>query len=435
MAYGLFVSPNLACEDREKRILVFDMGGGTTDVTVAVMNSETESTNDYNENGVKFHVVATAGDRCLGGDNVDELLARHLWKKMNLASATNSNSDDWRASQHQEFIRKCRIAKEQLCGNAKEDTDGLDETHFTVNGVRIDVTRQEFDTAIQPLIDRAEHVIDNTLTQMNSTNYTTPIHEVVLVGGSSHIPTIQSMLRRKFPPPIPPDLCTSISAETAVAQGLAIQSALVSGVVPLWELRNAMMLDALPHSIGVWVDPATSGDGGVPYNKGDILHSDMIQGHYIEILEKDSPLPARGSATFTLANVKQFGVTVVAVERIGVDTFQCMGVFTFLLHRLDVQQLTLCDSRQIEVGMVLENDGRFIVSVFDNNDPEHREKKRQFLKQKGVESEEIICGDERVGFSGTEASLLILCAIVFALYVATRIAFSDLDLQSESDEL
>jgi hypothetical protein len=51
------------------------------------------------------------------------------------------------------------------------------------------------------------------------------------------------------------------------------------------------------------------------------------------------------------------------------------------------------------------------------------------LKQKGVESE------ERAGFSGTEASLLILCAIVFALYVATRIAFSDLDLQSESDEL
>ena len=446
MAYGLFVSPNVNnnCVDKEKRILVFDMGGGTTDVTIAVMNDEgsTSSVNDgSSENDdVKFQVIATAGDRCLGGDNVDELLARHLWDKMNNitpSSTVHSDTAEWLASKQQEFLGKCRVAKEQLCGNDKEDNAGVNETHFTFNGARIDVTRREFDAAIQTLVDRAESVVDEALNQMNSTDSTTPIHEVVLVGGSSHIPSVRDMLRRKFPPPMPPDLCTSISAETAVAQGLAIQSALVSGVVPLWELRNALMLDALPHSIGVWVDPRIPNDNrnGSPYEKGDILHADN-KCHYIEILRKDEPLPAKGSATFTLAQIDQFGVTVVAVERIGEDTFQCMGAFTFLLHRLDIKLASNSGkTRQIEVGMVLESDGRFIVSVFDDNDPEHREKKRRFLEKKGVNVEDEEYANDEIKSSGTEASLMILCAIVFALYVATRIAFSELELEMDNDEL
>jgi molecular chaperone DnaK (HSP70) len=89
------LAPNVKCEDRDKRISVFDMGGGTTDVTIAVMDSDTSVDNgDVSENGVKFQVVATAGDRCLGGDNVDEVLARYLWNKMN----TSTESRDWQAS-------------------------------------------------------------------------------------------------------------------------------------------------------------------------------------------------------------------------------------------------------------------------------------------------------------------------------------------------
>jgi hypothetical protein len=104
---------------------------------------------------------------------------------------------------------------------------------------------------------------------------------------------------------------------------------------------------------------------------------------------------------------------------------------------LDLQLAFNNDPRQIEVGMTLESNGKFVVSVFDENDPEHRERKRAFLQQKGIESE---CGGDdgdRVGFTGTEASLIILIAIAFALYVGTRIAFSEveLDLQDNTDEL
>ena len=554
MAYGLFVSPTVVVaagdvsgendtsndaaknenENNEsndatahnitggKRILVFDMGGGTTDVTIALMdsaeiNDEEETTSAIatatTTDNVRFHVVATAGDQCLGGDNVDELLARYLWKRhCNLSLESSSSKKDWKASNHQELIRQCRRAKEELCGNDDSATNesgtksndstaaaaaegGMESTSpstiqaITLDGKKVELTPQEFDKAIQPLIDRAEHVVDEALSslleshlsssslssqniQINQDNVHSLIHEVVLVGGSSHIPTLRSMLRRKFPPPIPPELCTSISAETAVAQGLAIQAALVSGVVPLWELRNAMMLDVLPHSFGVWVITGgyeTNNGTGAPFATGDIIEPNKQQrngsrlhnqGHYVPILYKDSPLPAKGSATFTLADRHQSGVTVVAVEQIGPgEVYQCMGVFDFLLFRLPEKESIHSTSnddngRHVEVGMTLETSGQFVVSIFDENDPDHREKRRRYLKEKALkEGVDTSTGagwkydanldrfyeededDGRVACSGTEIGLVILCSVLFALYVGARMAFNDLEMQSENDEL
>ena len=160
--------------------------------------------------------------------------------------------------------------------------------------------------AFGPLVDRAERVVDDALSALQSRPDSHPrsgaIHEVVLVGGSTRVPSVRAMLRRRFPPPIPPELCTSIPAETAVAQGLALKAALASGEVPLWEMRNAMMLDAVPHPVGVWVCPGTDGkDGGdgAPYAKGEMIRPEERGGHFVPILRKDAPLPAMGNATWS----------------------------------------------------------------------------------------------------------------------------------------
>lgn len=458
MAYGLFVSPNRALaingdtpNDR-KNVLVFDMGGGTTDVSIATMEFG-------NLEKVQFRVLATAGDSCLGGDNVDELLARYLWKRPELGAILREEGSIWKAADHQEFIVECRSAKEELCGSIDDSNDsgqhaGVVKTHVTLNGKKTIITRQEFDSAIQSLVDRAEHVVDDALSLLKSHDHTFSIHEVVLVGGSTHIPTIRSMLRRKFPPPIPPELCTSISAETAVAQGLAIQAALVSGLVPLWELRNAMMLDVLPHSIGVWVvNSGWDAKKGAPFSKGQMIQprndDGQCQGYYVPILQKDAPLPAKESATFTLASANQSGVTIIAAEHIGPgDVFQCMGVFDFLLHRLAKDDTSDHSKvREVKIGMTLETNGEFIVSIFDENDPVHREKRRRRLMEKArrdcsndVESKEYIGHlnedkEKRVSFSSTEIALALLCVILFALYVATRLAFSDAEIPSANSEL
>jgi len=430
LAYGHFVSPNIP-RDREdmesegKNILVFDMGGGTTDCSITNI--------DFKDDNVQFHVVATSGDSCLGGDDVDELLARYIWKE-HVSSTQATATTTWKASEHQDLISACRCAKEELCGNDNKNQESeVAETQITLHdGRTITITREEFNLVIQQLIDRAEQVVDVALSVLDNQQQSAEIHEVVLVGGSTHIPTIRRMLSRKFPPPL--ELCTSIS-ETAVSEGLAIQAALLSKTVPLYELRNAMMLDVLPHSIGVWVQHERSSSDEVPFTKGQIIGSNNEnQGHYIEILKKDSPLPSMGSQTFTLANINQTGVTVIAVECIGHgDTYQCMGVFDFLLCRLHDEENDH-KSRQVKIGMTLDTSGQFTVSIFDEKDPAHREKRRRYLKEKANDgtSGEFINHlfddeeDKRSTCSGTEIALTLFCIIFFALYVAARVAFSDM---------
>ena len=477
MAYGLFVSPTVVprassmmdttnddnndcipssstkdtiITSKEKNILVFDMGGGTTDCTIANLDF------GNNDDKVQFRVVATSGDSHLGGDDVDELVAKYIWKQHMKSSSSTASDTIWKASEHNELISACRCAKEELCGNDDEkdsgDNTGMSETQITVQSETIQITRQEFDSAIQQLIDRAERVLDNALSVLNANDKNAMIHEVVLVGGSTHIPTIRSMLRRKFPPPIPPELCTSISAETAVAQGLAIQAALLSGVVPLYEMKNAMMLDVMPHAIGVWVHTGND-ELSIPYTKGQIIdpNNDEHQqkGHFMEILQKDTPLPAMGCATFTLANINQTGVTVVAVEHIGPgDLYQCMGVFDFLLCRLNDESKD-AKVRNVKIGMTLETSGKFVVSIYDELDPDHRDKLRTYLKKKIDENNDGGISDEYMkqfyeeedqhrtaSCSGTEMALAIFCIVFFALYVAARVAFSDLEIPNEkADEL
>ena len=456
MAYGLFVSPSVPRDSTDdttvsssgKNILVFDMGGGTTDCTIANIDFSKEN------GSVQFHVMATSGDRYLGGDDVDELLARYILRQYGSTTveSTTSNTATWRASDHQDLIRECRRAKEELCGNDNENNNAVvNEAQITLHRKTVTITRHEFETALQPLIDRAESVVDDALSVLLNHENTTMIHEVVLVGGSTHIPTIRSMLRRKFPPPIPPELCTSISAETAVAQGLAIQAALLSEAVPLYELRNAMMLDVLPHSIGVWVDVANVNKGSAPYTTGQIIQLNGMDkhhdGHFIEILHKDSPLPSMGNATFTLANDNQTGVSIIAVEHIGPgDIYQCMGVFDFLLYRLNGKEDTSSSrkaKRQVKIGMTLKSSGEFVVSIYDEYDPEHREKRRKYLQQRQDNDNEQTLNEnmeacfyeddeeKQPSCSGTEIALSLFCIIFFALYVAVRVAFSDVvDLAS-----
>ncbi|KAL3786378.1 hypothetical protein ACHAW5_004775 [Stephanodiscus triporus] len=465
MAYGLFVSPTAPAGspnvDRsdgndagEKNILVFDMGGGTTDVTIATI--------DFGKtNKVQFRVIATAGDRRLGGDDIDELLARYIWNMHSPSSTASGGESTWKASEHRELIYECRRAKEELCGNTDDKSEGrnpagIAQAHVTFRGKTIAITRQEFDSTIQPLVDRAERVVEDALAAFESRHRTTLIHEVVLVGASTHIPTVRSMLRRRFPPPVPPELCTSISAETAVAQGLAIQAALVSGLVPLWELRNAMMMDVLPHSIGVWVSSIfvthdMDARKVAPFTKGQIIHPEVDgenQGYYVPILQKDAPLPAMGNADFTLAAADQPGVTVIAVEQIGPgDVFQCMGVFDFLLCRLtEEDDGEYVKVRQVKIGMTLVTSGEFTVSVYDEKDPDHREKRRRYIREKASRdgsAKDIPQDIERFyeeeekepGCSGTEISLAIFCIISFALYITARVAFRDVDISHANDEL
>jgi len=253
------------------------------------------------------------------------------------------------------------------------------------------------------------------------------IDEVVLVGGAPRTPSIRAMLREKFPPPHPPDLCYSVQAEAAVAQGAAIQTAIVSGLVPKHELRNALMLDALPHSIGVLIESKKD-------KATDSPDDEEVDEEYIPILFKDTPLAAKGYATFSLADIHQKGMTVIAVEDVDDDLpLQRIGEFTFLLQRLEEDDLkSKCRNgvRNVDIGMVVDGDGKFTVSFFDENDPEHAMRKMRFLNATSNQTQTYTVKKslrEKKSFdeawSREQILLVISCAFMFVLYVATKITF------------
>jgi hypothetical protein len=162
-----------------------------------------------------------------------------------------------------------------------------------------------------------------------------------------------------------------------------------------------MMLDALPHPIGVLLPDKVS---------------------YVPILEKNTQLPARGYSTFTLAGIDQRGVTVIAVEDIG-DSLEHIGEFTFLLRRLSNEELKLMSgTRTVDIGMTMEPSGEFIVSIFDENDPEHLRKKHKYQEQqKGGE----LAFETEINDDNLPTVLVVACAFLLVIYVAAKLAFHD----------
>ena len=156
-----------------------------------------------------------------------------------------------------------------------------------------------------------------------------------------------------------------------------------------------------------------------------------------------------GSVPFYLAAADQSGITVVAAERIGPgEVYQCMGSFDFLLHRPGEGGSGGRNARRVEVGMTLAVSGEFAVSVFNESNPEHRDKRRRYLKEKashdGDDDNNIPEGEMgtfyeeeegRLAFSGMEIGLLMFCVVLFSFYVAARVAFNDVEIPLANDEL
>lgn len=409
MAYGLFVAPMKEGVIQGRKIMVFDMGGGTTDVTIAQMIQSDGGADP------SFKVLGTAGERRLGGDDMDLKLVEFIKGEVD-DSAINKNTNMGRAKRNQ-IRMACRNAKEKLCGDGKDELPAA-SVDVRVDNQSITITQETFYEAISCLVDKASNLVQIALDECKCS--ADSIDEVILVGGATRTPPIRTMLQSTFPKN---ELCYSIDPYAAVAQGAAIQGALVSNLVPRHELRNAMMLDALPHPIGVLL-------GG---------EEEM----YVPILERGMELPAMSYASFHLSDVRQKGVTIIAVEDVEEDLpLERIGEFHFLLHRLsDEKYDTMKDKgRTIDVGMTVETNGKFIVSIFDKNDPDHVRKKERYQewkrRQKGEDQDQkpiysladLTKKHKNRESLGKEELLLIMgCAVLFFCYVTVKMSFQEVE--------
>ncbi|RKP36262.1 heat shock 70 kDa protein 2 [Dimargaris cristalligena] len=214
---------------REKQVLIFDLGGGTFDVSLLSIS------------GGIFTVKATAGDTHLGGEDFDNTLLNYF-KEDFLKKHKHDISGDARAT------RRLRTA----CERAKRTLSSVTQTTIEIDSLfqgidyQANITRARFEelnsTHFQNTIDPVKKVLADAKVDKSKVN------EIVLVGGSTRIPKIQSLLQEFFDGK---ELNKSINPDEAVAYGAAVQAAVLTNTSDPAKTQDLLLLDVVPLSLGV----------------------------------------------------------------------------------------------------------------------------------------------------------------------------------------
>ncbi|XP_027931279.1 probable mediator of RNA polymerase II transcription subunit 37c [Vigna unguiculata] len=223
IAYGLDRRMNCV---GERNIFIFDLGGGTFDVSILTIK------------GKIFEVKATAGNTHLGGEDIDNRMLNYFVEKIK-----KEKKED--ISGNPRALRRLRSACERpkrtlsLAVTASIEVDGLS------NGIdfRSSITRARFEEINMELFNQCMETVDRCLADAKM--HKCSIHDVVLVGGSSRIPKVQELLKDFFEGK---DLCKSINPDEAVAYGAAVQGALLSEGIK--NVPDMVLLDVTPLSLG-----------------------------------------------------------------------------------------------------------------------------------------------------------------------------------------
>ena len=216
--------------DDEENVLVFDLGGGTFDVTLLTID------------GGIFEVLATNGDTHLGGSDVDHIIMSHFMETIRRKDGRDISSDR-RALQ--KLRRECERVKRALSGqlSARLDVEDLVPGYdFTAT-----LTRAKFEELTDELFRRTlvpvKRVLEDAMLDVED------VHQVILVGGSTRIPRVRQLITDFFGR----EPNAGVNPDESVAVGAAIQGAILSGEGGE-DLKDLMLLDVLPLSLGTDID-------------------------------------------------------------------------------------------------------------------------------------------------------------------------------------
>ncbi|MEG1527834.1 MAG: molecular chaperone DnaK [Clostridia bacterium] len=263
LAYGLDKG-----ENKNQKILIYDLGGGTFDVSILEIGD-----------GV-FEVLATNGNNRLGGDDFDQIIMNYLADEYKKSNGIDLTKDKMATQRLKEAAEKAKI---ELSSTLKTNinlpfitADATGPKHLD-----IDLTRAKFDQLTKPLVDKTITPMQLAMKDANLTN--NDLNRVILVGGSTRIPAVVEAVK---------NFCNKepykgINPDECVAIGAAIQAGVLGG-----EVKDVLLLDVTPLSLGI----------------------ETLGGVTTRLIERNSTIPTSKSQVFSTASDNQTSVDIHVLQ-------------------------------------------------------------------------------------------------------------------------
>ena len=262
LAYGIDKT------DKEHTVLVFDLGGGTFDVSILSLADGT------------FEVISTAGNNRLGGDDFDEVIMNYLVEQFKKDEGVDLSKDKMAMQRVKDAAEK---AKKDLSG-VKDVEISLPFISMGVNGpvhMNYHLTRAKFDELTKDLVEKCLGPVRRALSDAKMTPR--DIDQVLLVGGSTRIPAVQELVKRE----LGKEPNKSVNPDEVVAMGAAIQGSVLKG-----DVKDVLLLDVTPLSLGI----------------------ETLGGVFTKLIERNTTIPTSKSQVFSTAADNQPAVDIHVLQ-------------------------------------------------------------------------------------------------------------------------